>query len=81
MLGYNDFYTLEHLVNVLLRDKHEQEIQENETALLETKLENMGESELKEALKNGFFEFIKAELTTRGLIWKKKSVIIPLTDF
>lgn len=54
MLGYNDFYTLEHLVNVLLRDKHEQEIQENETALLETKLENMGESELKEALKNGF---------------------------
>ncbi|WP_289748834.1 hypothetical protein [Helicobacter bilis] len=68
MLGYNDFYTLEHLVNVLLRDKHEQEIQENETALLETKLENMGESELKEALKNGFFKFIKAELTTRGLI-------------
>ncbi|TLE07576.1 hypothetical protein [Helicobacter bilis] len=68
MLGYNDFYTLEHLVNVLLRDKHEQEIQENETALLETKLENMGELELKEALKNGFFEFIKAELTTRGLI-------------
>lgn len=51
-----------------VRDKHEQEIQENETALLETKLENMGESELKEALKNGFFEFIKAELTTRGLI-------------
>lgn len=68
MLGYNDFYILENSVNVLLRDKYNLETQENETARIETKLENMCESELKEALKNGFFEFIKAELTTRGLI-------------